>query len=111
MARKKSGAVLRQWDYWRGHIDSWRGSGLSQAAYCRRHGLAAQQLSKWKLKIKKAGDGISIKKEAQDFLEVKLASSVHEYRIEFVDGRKLVFSDGYNIQAISELISILEQSC
>ena len=26
-------------DYWQSHLDSWVQSGLSQAAYCRRHDL------------------------------------------------------------------------
>jgi hypothetical protein len=30
---------------WGKHIDAWRGSGLSQAAYCRQHGLSAAYFS------------------------------------------------------------------
>jgi len=32
---------------WWQHIESWRGSGLSQAAYCRQHGLNAKSFSRW----------------------------------------------------------------
>ena len=31
--------------YWRGHIDTWCGSGLSQAEYSRRAEVSAQGLS------------------------------------------------------------------
>jgi hypothetical protein len=30
---------------WGKHIEAWQGSGLSQAAYCRRHGLSAAYFS------------------------------------------------------------------
>ena len=30
---------------WGMHIEAWHGSGLSQAAYCRRHGLSAAYFS------------------------------------------------------------------
>jgi len=33
---------------WRGHLGGWSRSGLSQAAYCRRHGLAPADFSWWK---------------------------------------------------------------
>ena len=31
--------------HWRRHIEAWQGSGLSQADYCRRHGLNANTFS------------------------------------------------------------------
>ncbi|MHB1953010.1 MAG: IS66 family insertion sequence element accessory protein TnpA [Sulfobacillus sp.] len=33
--------------YWRGHVNAWQRSGLSQAAYCNAHGLVARQLGYW----------------------------------------------------------------
>lgn len=43
--------------YWRGHIDAWRSSGLSQVEYCRRAQVSAQALSYWKQKFaEKPGD-------------------------------------------------------
>jgi hypothetical protein len=32
---------------WRHHVESWRGSGLRQAVYCRHHGLNAKSFSRW----------------------------------------------------------------
>lgn len=37
--------------YWGGHIDAWRNSGLSQAEYSRRAQVSAQALSYWKQKF------------------------------------------------------------
>lgn len=33
--------------YWRGHLERWQRSGLSQSAYSRVHGLRSNQLSYW----------------------------------------------------------------
>ena len=32
---------------WSQHVDAWRVSGLTQADYCRQHGLGAKSLSYW----------------------------------------------------------------
>lgn len=38
-------------EYWQSHLDSWLRSGLSQAAYCRRHDLAYKRFRKWKERL------------------------------------------------------------
>lgn len=35
-------------DYWQGHLEDWRHSGLKQAEYCRRHNLSYWNFRKWK---------------------------------------------------------------
>lgn len=37
--------------YWQRHLDRWERSGLSQAAFCRRHGLKAVTFAWWKRKL------------------------------------------------------------
>ena len=37
--------------YWQRHLDRWGRSGLSQAAYCRRHGIKAVTFAWWKRKL------------------------------------------------------------
>lgn len=34
--------------YWKQHVDAWKRSGESQAAYCRRHQLKAHQMIYWR---------------------------------------------------------------
>ncbi len=38
-------------DHWKHHIEAWQASGLSQNAYCRKHGLKSNQLCYWKRKL------------------------------------------------------------
>jgi hypothetical protein len=33
--------------YWQTHLDAWRQSGLSQAAYCKQHGLSLSSFGYW----------------------------------------------------------------
>jgi hypothetical protein len=37
--------------YWQNHLESWRGSGLTQAEYCRRHHLKYTRFRKWKERL------------------------------------------------------------
>ncbi|WP_439333345.1 IS66 family insertion sequence element accessory protein TnpA [Solidesulfovibrio aerotolerans] len=37
--------------YWAGHIETWRGSGLSQGAYCRRQGLSQSSWGYWRKRL------------------------------------------------------------
>ena len=42
--------------YWAGHIETWRGSGLSQGAYCRRHGLSQSSWGYWRKRLARSAD-------------------------------------------------------
>lgn len=33
---------------WKPHLDGWRDSGLSQAGYCRKHGLSVKCFAYWR---------------------------------------------------------------
>lgn len=46
MTKRTVKAVAR----WRGHIESQQSSGLSQAAYCRLHGLCQREFRRWRNK-------------------------------------------------------------
>lgn len=34
--------------FWKPHLDGWRDSGLSQAAYCRQHALSVKCFAYWR---------------------------------------------------------------
>jgi hypothetical protein len=40
-------------EFWTRHISQWRSSGLTQAAYCRRHHLTKSTLGYWSSKLKR----------------------------------------------------------
>lgn len=41
-------------EFWTRHVKAWRASGLTQAQYCRRHGLLKGTLGYWGWTLKKA---------------------------------------------------------
>jgi len=49
---KRARQLAAKAKYWGEHVVSWSGSGLSQAEYCRQHGLKAHNLCYW---VKKLG--------------------------------------------------------
>lgn len=40
-------------EFWRPHLAAWNGSGLSQAAYCRRHGLSIKSFAYWRRRLRR----------------------------------------------------------
>ena len=40
--------------FWRDHIESWRESGQTQAAYCAERGLSVKSLAYWLRRLRKA---------------------------------------------------------
>jgi hypothetical protein len=54
---------------WENHIEHWQISGLSQAAYCRRHRLKVHRFYYWRRRLSASQDGVS-------FLPVALSSSL-----------------------------------
>jgi hypothetical protein len=38
-------------EQWKKHVDEWRSSDLSAAAFCRQRGLAAWQFAYWKKRV------------------------------------------------------------
>ncbi len=39
--------------FWQAHVEAWRDSGETQAAYCRRLGLSAVTFSGWKRRLER----------------------------------------------------------
>ena len=37
--------------FWKEHLSNWKTSDISQAAYCRKHGLSIKTFGRWKNKL------------------------------------------------------------
>ncbi|SCZ87089.1 IS66 family insertion sequence element accessory protein TnpA [Nitrosomonas mobilis] len=64
-------------DHQQKHICDWQASGLSQAAYCRAHGLNAKTFGNW-LRAKRRGEKHAIKSPALIPVTVKPAAGLVE---------------------------------
>lgn len=54
--------------FWEHHIERWQSSGLSQAAYCRKHQLSAHRFYYWRRRLLASQERVS-------FLPVALSAS------------------------------------
>ena len=51
MAESNSAKAVRRHESWREVLTRWKASGLSQAAFCRRHRIAPWKLAWWKKRL------------------------------------------------------------
>jgi len=97
---------------WKHHVESWKNSGLSQAAYCRQHKLKTYDFQYWKKRFKTNQVPICPTK----LLPVKISSSDHLEPASSSSGISLRITDRYVVQlgtefnssTLSKLIDILE---
>lgn len=53
MRKKEEFGCSAREEFWRGHVDSWRKSGLSQGKYARQTGISRWTLGYWKRKLER----------------------------------------------------------
>ncbi|GMV83605.1 MAG: hypothetical protein AMXMBFR7_47890 [Planctomycetota bacterium] len=127
MARKaeEQGAMaarrMAREEGWRKHLKAWGGSGLSQAEYCRRHGVMAADFSWWKRELARR-DQARRPKQAKfaGFVPVRLpvapmgagvvvrGQPEGDCEVLLRNGRCLRIGGGVSIQRVVELAVALE---
>jgi len=65
-------------NFWAGHIEAWRASGETQAAYCRRLGLSAITFCGWKRCFERQRVDQGSSEGAAAFVAVELSESAPE---------------------------------
>jgi len=97
---------------WKHHFESWKNSGLSQAAYCRQHKLKTYGFQYWKKRFKPNQAPICptkllpVKISSFDNLEPASGSSGIWLRI--TDRYIVQLGVEFNSSTLSKLIDILE---
>jgi hypothetical protein len=95
---------------WENHIDQWKKSGLSQAAYCREHRLDESQLSYYKRKF--AGTLVPSKPsiKSSGFVSVQVtpdAQPVERPTLHFANGAHLSGITAANVATVEQLARAL----
>lgn len=100
---------------WRKHLGTWRASGVSQAAYCRQHGLAPADFSWWKHELvrrdnraaKRSQRGIEARPQ---FVPLSIAAGQTRSECELLlrNGRRLQIGSGAEPRWVAELAAALE---
>jgi transposase-like protein len=92
---------------WREMLDRQRASGLSVAAFCRRHGVCAASLYAWKRRLRSVA-------AAPPFVEAKVtgvpaaAEAAGVIEVCLRGGRRLRVGRGFDARLLSELVVALE---
>jgi len=47
-------------EFWRRHLEAWRQSGLTQVAYCARHGLSIKSFHRWRHKEREVAQTVKL---------------------------------------------------
>ena len=99
---------------WRKHLDAWRGSGLSQAAYCRREGLSPTDFSCWKHELARRDEVSSPRNSPRStaFVPIKLttagAADVCACEVVLQNGLRLRIGSGVAASRVAELAAALD---
>ena len=102
---------------WRKRLEAWRGSGLSQAGYCRQHGLSPVDFSWWKHELlrrdrERGGARQPPAKTAPAFVPLALQTArveaVHGCEVLLRNGRRLRIGTGVSPRWVAELAAALE---
>ena len=94
---------------WRGHLAAWQTSGLSQAAYCRQHGLTQNDFSWWKREL--ARRDRSARLAAPTFVPVCVTpeqTAPCAFELSLQGGRVLRFDGRVDVTALSRVVRALE---
>ena len=86
---------LSKISHWRGHVESWQASGLSQKVYCKQHDLKPHNLSYWKNKF----DSQREAKANGGFVAVALEST----SVALPQGLNLHLTNGHRIDGFSSI--------
>ena len=105
---------------WRERVAAWRASGLTQAAYCREHGLAPAELSWWKHELARRDQALKTenaqapksKKAKRVFIPVRISPSPAREGFELVlrGGQTIRMGASFDEAGLRLLLAVLENS-
>lgn len=103
--------------YWADQLDAWERSGLSQAEFCRRHGIKRVTLGWWKRQLRGPSGRMSKRRRraaklSKSFVELtgSIAFSAPTYEVVLAGDRAIRVPAKFDPHVLSRLISAVE-SC
>ena len=97
--------------YWQEHISGWGASGLSQADYCRKHGISKSTFWLWKRKLSATKDitesPVIVPVSLERIIEAPLSKPICLYVGEF----RLEIEAGFCKNTLRELLSVIGSRC
>ncbi len=96
-----------KYQYWQPHISAWKQSGISQADFCRRHGLNIKIFGYWKRKLCSRPDGVSFVPVAIKPPHPASMKSDSSLRIVTGNGLSIEVGDGFNAATLRQLLDTI----
>jgi len=91
--------------YWQAQVSSWRGSGLSQAQFCRDHNLKVRDFGYWKRKLSRSSSAVS-------FVPLRVKSSPapsSPLGLVLDSGLRIEVREGFSSGTLRDLIHTLRE--
>ena len=93
---------------WKSHLAAWRDSGLSQSAYCRRHGLSLPCFGYWRSKLHAAWSPPALSENALlPIVVAEVAMSDDRIEVALPNGLQVRVSVGLDPQRLVPMIQAL----
>lgn len=95
--------MTRKQSYWKKHITAWQDSGLSQAAYCREHGLSIKVFGYHKRKFASVS-------EVQEVIAAPLIPNVicdRPIKLYVRDNLRLDIEPGFCQQTLKSILKVI----
>ena len=110
----------RREPHWRERVAAWRASGLTQAAFCREHGLAPAELSWWKHELARRDQAFKTESSPtpkrtttrRAFIPVRISPSPAREGFELVlrGGQTIRMGASFDETSLRRLLAVLENS-
>lgn len=78
-------------EYWRGQVEQWRGSGLTQKEYCGKEGISLERFGSWKRRLDREG-------QKQTGALVAVPSRIVSSALHTAGALKLVVNERYRVE-------------
>jgi hypothetical protein len=95
--------------YWSGLVQSWEGSGLSQAEFCRRRGINGGTFAWWKRRLRRSSGEVP-RRRGRPGKVAGLTGASSAYEVVLARGRSIRVPVSFDPQILSRLITAVE-SC
>lgn len=98
--------------YWRGHVERFESSGLSQRAYCDRHSISMSSLHRWRgiLAEQRRSRSVEIVPLGNLLSRPQVATTLGRAALTLVAGRyRVEVSDGFSAATLGAVLDLLEE--
>lgn len=114
-------SLSKRGQHWLKHIEQWQHSNTTQIQYCKDQDLSVSAFRWWKrrlrdVKLTKVRRQLPALKSTASFTEVPppligKQMETYDYEITLTNQKQLRCKQGFDVDAVSKLLSLLEPSC